>query len=82
MALGADTVGIGRLYCYGLAAAGTEGVRRVLELLEAEVFACLGLLGVNAFKELDRSYMQPAEAVTPPHVLSAFPLISLPVEQY
>jgi len=82
MALGADTVGIGRLYCYGLAAAGTEGVRRVLELLEAEVFACLGLLGVNAFKELDRSYIHPAEAVTPPHVLSAFPLISLPVEQY
>src|SRR5215218_7984069 len=82
MALGADTVGIGRLYCYGLAAAGTEGVRRVLELLEAEVFACLGLLGVNAFEELDRSYVCPAEAVTPPHVLSAFPLISLPVEQY
>ena len=82
MALGADTVGIGRLYCYGLAAAGADGVRRVLELLEAEVFACLGLLGVNGFNELDTSYVCPADAVTPPHVLSAFPLISLPVEQY
>src|SRR5260221_9449525 len=32
IALGADLVGIGRLYCYGLAAAGKEGVVRVFEL--------------------------------------------------
>ena len=49
IALGADLVGIGRLYCYGLAAAGEDGVARVLELLEAEVFACLGLLGAAGF---------------------------------
>ena len=78
IALGADLVGIGRLYCYGLAAAGEEGVARVLELLEAEVFACLGLLGAASFAELDRSYLSPAEPVVRPHVLSAFPLIDIP----
>src|SRR5205085_1847997 len=46
IALGANTVALGRLFCFGLAAAGAAGVQRVLELLEAEVFACLGLLGV------------------------------------
>ena len=32
--LGADWVGLGRLYCYGLAAAGAAGIERVIELLE------------------------------------------------
>jgi glycolate oxidase len=77
VALGADLVGIGRLYCYGLAAAGEDGVARVLELLEAEVFACLGLLGAASFAELDGSYLSPAEPVVTPHVLSAFPLIDI-----
>lgn len=75
IALGADAVGIGRLYCYGLAAAGTEGVRRVLELLEEEIRVSLGLLGVDRFSALDRSYVHPAAPVVPPHVHSAFPLI-------
>jgi isopentenyl diphosphate isomerase/L-lactate dehydrogenase-like FMN-dependent dehydrogenase len=78
IALGADLVGIGRLYCYGLAAAGEDGVARVLELLEAEVFACLGLLGAAGFADLDNSYVCPAEPVATPHVLSAFPLIDIP----
>ena len=82
IALGANAVGIGRLYCYGLAAAGTEGVARVLELLETEIASCLGLLGVTRFAELDPSYLCEAPPVTEPHVLSAFPLISLPQEQY
>ena len=82
IALGADMVGIGRLYCYGLAAAGEEGVVRVLELLEEEVRICLGLLGVTGFGELDRSYVHPAHPVAPPHVHSAFPLMSFPEEGY
>lgn len=82
IALGADTVGIGRLYCYGLAAAGTEGVVRVLELLETEIISCLGLLGVTSFAELEANHVCEAAPVTEPHVLSAFPLISLPKEQY
>ena len=47
MALGADMVGIGRIYCYGLVAAGSDGIVRALELLEAEIVECLGLLGVT-----------------------------------
>lgn len=75
MALGADLVGIGRLYLYGLAAAGEAGVVRVLELLETEIKTALGLLGVDGFAKLDRSYLHKAEPVRTPNVHSAFPLI-------
>jgi isopentenyl diphosphate isomerase/L-lactate dehydrogenase-like FMN-dependent dehydrogenase len=75
VALGADAVGIGRLYCYGLAAAGAHGVRRVLELLEDEIRVCLGLLGVDRFAALDRSYVHAASPVVPAGVHSAFPLL-------
>src|SRR5207244_884348 len=34
--MGADWVGLGRLYCYGLAANGAAGIERVIELLEEE----------------------------------------------
>src|SRR5260221_3781180 len=44
IAAGADLVGIGRLPCWALAAAGAAGIVRMLELLEAEVIPCLGLL--------------------------------------
>jgi glycolate oxidase len=75
MALGADAVGVGRLYLYGYAAAGAEGIARVIELLEIEVIETLGLLGLASFAGLDASYLRPVEAVTAPHVLSAFPLL-------
>ncbi len=82
IALGADLVGIGRLYVYGLAAAGAEGIVRIAELLEEEVVECLGLLGLNSFEKLDRSYLRAVEAVTEPHVHSAFPLLTLPKYLY
>jgi len=75
IAAGADLVGLGRMQCYGLAAGGRGGVVRMLELLEDEVQRCLGLLGVNGFAELDRSYLHPGAPTTAPHVLSAFPLL-------
>ena len=37
MAIGADMVGIGRLQCVGLGAAGQDGLIRVLEILEEEL---------------------------------------------
>jgi isopentenyl diphosphate isomerase/L-lactate dehydrogenase-like FMN-dependent dehydrogenase len=82
IALGADMVGIGRLYCYGLVAAGIDGIVRVLELLEAEITECLGLLGVTRLGELNRSYVCKAQPVNLPHVHSAFPLIRLPQAEY
>ena len=82
IALGADLVGIGRLYVYGLAAGGVEGIARVIELLEEEVVECLGLLGLSSFEGLNRSYLRSVEAVTEAHVHSAFPLLSLPTFSY
>ena len=75
IALGADAVAIGRLYLYGLAAAGQMGVMRVLELLETEIRVSMGLLGVDSLAKLDKSYLYPAPPVYTPHVHSAFPLI-------
>jgi glycolate oxidase len=80
IAAGADLVGIGRMQCYGLAAAGAAGIVRMLELLEDEVQRSLGLLGVTRFAELDRSYLHPAAPTNAPHVLSAFPLLK--IEEY
>jgi isopentenyl diphosphate isomerase/L-lactate dehydrogenase-like FMN-dependent dehydrogenase len=80
VALGADAVGIGRLYCYGLAAAGAPGIARVIELLELEVIECLGLLGLTGFAGLSPACLRPAEAVAVAHVHSAFPLLELPME--
>jgi len=82
IALGADLVGMGRLYCYGFAAAGAEGIVRVVELIEEEVAECLGLLGLRSFAGLDHNYLRPVEAVTAPHALSAFPLLTLPEFKY
>ena len=76
IASGADAVGIGRLYCYGLAAEGAAGVRRMLELLEQETAVAMALLGVTRWSELDRSYLhRGAPSVQDPHVHSAFPLL-------
>jgi glycolate oxidase len=76
IALGADAIGIGRLYAFGLAAAGSAGVQRVLELLEDEIVRVLGLLGVDRMAGLDRSCLHAAMPVGPAHVLSAFPYIA------
>jgi glycolate oxidase len=82
IAAGADLVGIGRLQCWALAAAGEAGVLRMLELLEDEVVRCLGLLGVRNFAELDRSYLHAATPTNLPHVLSAFPLLEIEPYRY
>jgi isopentenyl diphosphate isomerase/L-lactate dehydrogenase-like FMN-dependent dehydrogenase len=78
VALGADFVVIGRLMCYGLAAAGEAGVVRVLELLEEEVNETLGLLGAHSFGEVNKTWLTTAPAMVSPHVHSAFPHLRLP----
>ena len=75
MILGADAVGIGRMFGYAMAAAGEEGVVRVLEILELEIRTCLGLLGARSYQELDGAYLCPAVPVTLADTTSAFPLI-------
>ena len=76
MALGASAVAIGRLHGFGLAAAGEAGVVRVLEILEDEIRASLGLLGVTRWSELDESYLHAnAPSVGAEGFSSAFPLL-------
>jgi glycolate oxidase len=78
IALGARTVGLGRLPCLGLAAAGVPGLVRALEILENEVQTCLGLLGVTSFAELTPQHLAAAPPVGEHHVFSAFPLLGDP----
>lgn len=82
IAAGADLVGLGRMQCYGLGAGGEDALVRMLEILEDEVLRCLGLLGVTKFADLDRSYLAAAPPVTPPHALSAFPLLETQPYRY
>jgi len=82
LALGADMVGIGRLYAYGMAAAGGDGILRVLDLLWDELVRAMGLLGVNTVDEITPAHVRTAQAVRPPHALSAFPYIEAPDDRY
>ena len=72
VALGAKAVAIGKLQAWGLAANGTEGAVRVLEILEEEIRIAMGLMGVNSIKKLTPSYVTKAEPVTLPHEMSAW----------
>ncbi len=77
LALGAKAVGIGRLACLGLGAAGVPGLVRTLELLEEEVQIAMGLLGVTSYAELTPKHLAAAPSVTLPDTFSAFPLLNL-----
>jgi isopentenyl diphosphate isomerase/L-lactate dehydrogenase-like FMN-dependent dehydrogenase len=57
VALGARAVLIGRPYIYGLAAAGTGGVHRVIGILRDELTRTMQLLGCPSIKELDASWV-------------------------
>ena len=62
LALGADAVLAGRAPLFGLAAAGENGVRHVLELLRDELALALGLLGCTSPDQLARTHVQRASA--------------------
>ena len=78
MAMGADIVGVGRLYCYALAAAGQAGIVRLLTILEDEVRSAMGLTGVTSYDQLNSSFLyKGAPMVAEPRVHSVFPLLNL-----
>ncbi|MFF2495723.1 alpha-hydroxy-acid oxidizing protein [Agromyces sp. NPDC058064] len=52
LALGATAVGIGRPYAYGLAVAGTDGVREVVRNHVAELDLTMGLAGHRSVAEI------------------------------
>jgi isopentenyl diphosphate isomerase/L-lactate dehydrogenase-like FMN-dependent dehydrogenase len=82
IAAGAHLVGLGRMQCYALAAAGQAGVVRMLELMEDEIIRSLGLLGATSFGKLDPSYLHAAPPANPPSVFSAFPLLEIAPYRY
>lgn len=76
IAMGADVVAIGKMQGFGFAAAGKDGVVRVLEILQDEMVSAMGLLGVTSLDELNASYVCETEPVTPPHEMSGW--VNLP----
>lgn len=63
LALGASAVLVGRPWVYGLALAGEDGVRAVLEHFLAELDLTMGLVGVGRIDQITRDLLQDA-----PHV--------------
>jgi L-lactate dehydrogenase (cytochrome) len=57
LSLGARAVLIGRAYAYGLGAAGGPGVARAIEILKADLIRTMRLLGCDAVRRLDASYV-------------------------
>jgi isopentenyl diphosphate isomerase/L-lactate dehydrogenase-like FMN-dependent dehydrogenase len=60
LALGARAVCVGRPYVYGLALAGADGVRAVLEHLMAELDLTMALAGATSIAEITRDLLVPA----------------------
>ncbi len=60
LALGADAVGIGRPYCWGLGAFGQAGVERVLDLLNRELLITMRGSGTPTLESIGPDYVQDA----------------------
>ena len=72
IALGADVVALGRLQAWGLAAAGQEGVQRMLEIVEDELVCAMGLIGIPSIKDVTPKHVAAADPVTDSHEMSAW----------
>jgi len=59
LALGARGVFVGRPYLWGLAAGGEAGVKRVLEILRAELSLAMALAGCARLGDIDRTLVRP-----------------------
>lgn len=57
LALGADAIGIGRPYIWGLASFGQEGVEAVLQILRDELALVMAQAGTHTIKEINSSYI-------------------------
>ncbi len=58
LALGARAVLVGRPYLYGLAVAGEDGVRQVLEMLRFELDQTMALAGCARISDIDHSHVE------------------------
>jgi isopentenyl diphosphate isomerase/L-lactate dehydrogenase-like FMN-dependent dehydrogenase len=64
LALGADVVAIGRLQCWGLAAAGVPGLVRVFEILAEELEITMANLGAARLEDLTPDHVRWSFATT------------------
>ncbi|MGH7770608.1 MAG: alpha-hydroxy acid oxidase [Candidatus Binatia bacterium] len=62
LALGAKAVLVGRPICWGVGAAGAQGVERVIQLLRQEIKRVLIMTGVSSVSEVTRSILIPDTA--------------------
>jgi isopentenyl diphosphate isomerase/L-lactate dehydrogenase-like FMN-dependent dehydrogenase len=58
LSMGAQAVGVGRPYLWGLGAFGEEGVERVLEIVRTETRAAMQQCGARSVKELNASFVR------------------------
>src|SRR5258708_3681869 len=58
LAMGANAVGVGRPYLWGLGAFGEPGVAKVLEILRTETRAAMMQCGVRSVKELTPAFVR------------------------
>ena len=58
LSLGAKAVGIGRMYLYGLAAAGQPGVERALGLMRSEIERDMRLMGCKNIQQLSSNNLR------------------------
>ena len=66
LALGADACLLGRPHLYGLALAGADGVRQVIENVVAELDLIMGLTGVARIDQIGRDHVQQTPTASRP----------------
>ena len=79
LCLGAKAVAIGKLQGWGLSANGSDGVYRVLEVLQQEIQIAMRLMGVTSVSELGPNRVTRAEVTTEPHEMSSW--VNMPISR-
>ena len=67
LALGASCCLIGRPQLWGLAVAGEDGVRHVLELYRKEIDRVMALMGARSLRDLGPDCLSFIQTMRPPH---------------
>ena len=57
LALGAKACMIGRAYIHGLGAYGEPGVTKAIDIIANELFATMGMCGVNTLTDVDKQVL-------------------------
>lgn len=73
IALGADSVLLGRAFIYALATHGQRGVENLLTLIEKEMRVAMTLTGAKSIGEITRDSLVQAEALLAPQSTSPRP---------